>query len=85
MCLRTHDGAIIHVHWRGRMVASAENQAYALDFGKPDDPAGADRYYFGTSPVFETEDERYAWLNNIAVSKSRTGDGGVVHRVFAVK
>lgn len=87
MCLRTHDGAAIFVHWHGRMVVSAENQAYALDFSKPDDPAGADeRYYFRTSPVFETGDQRYAWLNNvIAVSKSRTGDGGVIHRVFAVK
>lgn len=28
---------------------------------------------------------RYAWLNNIvAVTKSRTGDGEPIHRVFAV-
>ena len=87
MCLRTHDGAAIFVHWHGRMVFSAEHQAYALDFSKPDDPAGADeRYYFRTSPVSETGDQRCAWLNNvIAVSKSCTGDGGVIHRVFAVK
>ncbi len=86
MCIKTDDGALIYVHWHGLMVFPPEAQAYALDFAKPDDPAGADRYYFRTSPQFETADERYAWLNNIiAVSKSRTGGGGVVHRVFAVK
>lgn len=86
ICLKTDDGAVIFVHWNGRMVASQENIGYALDFAKQDDPAGAHRYYFRTSPQFETGDERYAWLNNIiAVSKSRTGDGGVIHRVFAVK
>ena len=86
MCIKTDDGAIIFVHWHGLMVFAPEEQAYALDFAKPDDPAGADRYYFRTSPQFETADERYAWLNKIvAVSKSRTGGGGVVHRVFAVK
>ena len=85
-CVRTHDDAIIYVHWHGLMVASRENWEYALDFAKADDPAGAARYYFRTCPRFETGDERYAWMNDIvAVSKSRTGGGGVIHRVFAVK
>lgn len=86
MCLRTDDDAIIYVHWHGLMIVSDDNRDYALDFAKPDDPTGADRYYFRTSPQFETGDERYAWVNNLlCVSKSRTGDGGVIHRVFAVK
>lgn len=86
MCLRTGDGALIYVHWHGLMVVAEENRAYALDFAKPDDPAGASRYYFRTSPRFETGDGRYAWLNKrVCVSKSRTGDGGVIHRVFALK
>lgn len=86
MCLKTDDGAIIYVHWEGRMVAAPEHLEYALDFAKPDDPEGADRYYFRTAPFFETADERYAWLNHIvAISKSRTGDGGVIHRVYAIK
>ena len=43
-------------------------------------------YYFRTNPLFETGDERYAWLNTIvAVGKGRTGDGGVIHEIFAVK
>jgi Protein of unknown function (DUF3237) len=86
MCLKTHDGAMIYAHWHGLMVASPEDLGYALDFAKSDDPQGAHRYYFRCSPVFETGDERYAWLNHIvAVTTSRTGDGGVIHRVFAVK
>ena len=85
MCLRTHDGALIYVHWHGLMVFADEHRDYALDFAKADDPAGASRYYFRTCPRFETAAAHYAWLNRIvAVSKSRTGDGGVVHRVFGV-
>jgi hypothetical protein len=85
-CLKTDDGAILYLHWHGRFHSSKEDEAYALDLEKPDDPAGAHRYYFRTAPEFETGDERYAWLNNVvAISKSRTGDGGVIHRVFAVK
>ncbi|HEU4412366.1 MAG TPA: DUF3237 domain-containing protein [Polyangiaceae bacterium] len=86
MCLRTDDGALVYVRWHGLMVADGANLAYAMDFAKPDDPAGAHRYYFRTSPRFETGDARYAWLNRVVcVSKSRTGDGGVIHRVFAVR
>ena len=86
MCLRTDDDALIYVHWHGLMVFEPEEQEYALDFAKPDDPDGADRYYFRACPQFETADERYAWLNKIiSVTKSRTGDGGVIHRVFAVR
>ena len=85
-CLETDDGAMIYVHWHGRSTALPENLEYALDLAKPDDPQGGDRYYFRTNPEFETGDKRYAWLNNIvSVTKSRTGDGGVIHRVFAIK
>jgi len=84
--LETDDKALLYVHWHGIM-AFAENQRdYALDFAKPDDPAGAERYYFRTSPRFETAAPAYAWLNTIvALSKSRTGGGGVVHRIFALR
>ncbi|MEO1046348.1 MAG: DUF3237 domain-containing protein [Pseudomonadota bacterium] len=85
-CLETDDGAVLYLHWNGRFHAPPENLEYAMDQSKADDPAGAHRYYFRTAPQFETGDARYAWLNNIiAVSTSRTGDGGVIHRVFAVK
>lgn len=85
-CLETEDRALLYLSWYGRFHCTPENADYALDLAKPDDPAGADRYYFRAAPQFETGDPRYAWLNGIlAVTKSRTGGGGVVHRVFAVK
>ncbi|MEO0608536.1 MAG: DUF3237 domain-containing protein [Pseudomonadota bacterium] len=85
-CLETEDQAILYAHWHGIMMYRPEDQAYAMDFAKPDDPAGADRYYFRTAPRFETAHADYAWLNHtLCVSKSRTGDGGVIHRIFAVK
>lgn len=83
--LETHDNALLYVHWQGRFWSAPDDAAYALDLAKPDDPAGAWRYYFRAAPQFETGDPRYAWLNDIiAVTKSRTGDGGPIHRVFAV-
>ena len=86
VCLKTHDGAIVFMSHSGRMVTSPENIEYVMDYLKPDDPKGAEeRYYLRTNPLFETGDERYAWLNGIvAVGKGRTGDGGVIHEVFAV-
>lgn len=84
--LETHDNAMLYVHWHGRFWSAPDDAEYATDLEKPDDPAGAWRYYFRAAPQFETGDTRYAWLNNIiAVTKSRTGDGGPIHRVFAVK
>ena len=84
--LETHDNALLYVRWEGRVWTPAEDAEYAFDVEKPDDPAGAWRYYFRAAPQFETGDERYQWLNNIvAVSKSRTGDGGPIHRIFAVR
>lgn len=84
-CLETDDGALLYVHWHGRFWVDAENADYARDFEKPDDLTGADRYYFRSAPEFETSDQRYAWLNRtVAVSKCRTGDGGVIHQVYAV-
>ncbi len=86
LCLRTDDGAIVLMTYHGRLHADAANRDYARDFAKPDDPAGADRYYFRTAPLFETGDERYAWLNAlVAVGKGRTGDGGVIYDVFEVR
>ena len=84
-CLETDDHALIYVYWQGRTWSAPEDAEYAFNIDKPDDPTGAWRYYFRAAPFFETSDARYSWLNNIvAVTKSRTGDGGPIHRVFAV-
>ena len=65
MTLKTGDGVLIYVHWHGIMRFELAEQAYALDFAKPDDVLGAQRYYFRASPRFEVADERYAWLNGL--------------------
>ena len=84
-CLETHDNALIYAYWHGRFFSAPEDTEYMFDVEKQDDPAGSWRYYFRTSPQFETSDPRYSWLNNIvAVTKTRTGDGGPIHRCFAV-
>lgn len=86
LCLRTHDGATVLMSYGGRLVVPAQERGYASDLDKPDDPAGADRYYFRTTPLFETGDDRYRWLNQIvSVGKGRTGEGGVIYEVFEVK
>ena len=86
LCLATHDGATVLMTYQGRLDPGVEDRDYALDFGKPDDPARADRYYFCINPLFETGDDRYAWLNRVvALGTGRTGDGGVIYDVFDAK
>lgn len=59
-CLETHDNAMLYLHWQGRFWSAPEDAEYAIDLGKPDDPAGAWRYYFRAAPQFETGDARYS-------------------------
>ncbi|MEV3856109.1 DUF3237 domain-containing protein [Streptomyces sp. NPDC050095] len=45
----------------------------------------ASRDYFRTTPVFETGDERYAWLNDVVcVGSGYLIEGGVAYRVSRV-
>ena len=59
--LRTDDGALIYVQNRGVRHGPPEVLA-ALARGEEVDPA---HYYMRTTPLFETGDPRYAWLNDI--------------------
>ena len=56
MTFRTHDGALIYIHYGGRLDLS--------------NPAGGIFAY--VAPVFETGDERYAWLNAIQAAGKGT-------------
>lgn len=39
-----------------------------------------------TAPLFETGDERYAWLNRVqGIARGKPGDGNVTYEVFALK
>jgi hypothetical protein len=59
--LETADGALIYVRNRGYRHGPKEVLA-RLAAGEPVDP---DLYYMRTTPLFETGDARYAWLNRI--------------------
>jgi hypothetical protein len=59
--VRTHDAALIYVRNIGIRRGPREVLA-RIAAGEPVDPR---EYYFRSSPVFETGDPRYAWLNGI--------------------
>ena len=59
--LQTDDGALIYVQNRGLRHGPPEILA-ALARGEAVDPAS---YYMRTTPIFETGDARYSWLNDI--------------------
>ncbi|MFI7243466.1 DUF3237 domain-containing protein [Streptomyces qinglanensis] len=84
LTLRTHDGALLHMSYGGRLVTPpAVREALG-------DPAGRHRvdpgdYYFRTNPLFETGAEGYAWLNGtVGIGSGRFVDGGVAYRVSEV-
>ncbi len=71
-----------------RISAAAPEGVAAADW--PLDGIGVPRvgggYDIRTAPLFQTGDERYAWLNNVqAVGIGGTIDGGVEYQIFAVK
>ena len=59
--LETEDGALVYVRNRGYRHGPAD-VLKRLAAGENVDPA---QYYMRTTPIFETGDERYAWLNRI--------------------
>jgi len=80
----THDGARIYAAYAGRLFIPPEHAAVLADPSRREtlDPSN---YYFRTAPVFETGDERYAWLNRIlAVGVGRLTGTGVAYRIHEV-
>jgi hypothetical protein len=59
--LRTDDGALVALTSTGRAVLDDATLTRLLD----GEMIGADEMYARSSPLFETGDERYAWLNGI--------------------
>ena len=80
--LRTDDGALIYVTYRGVSTLSPELRKRILD-GERIDPS---EYYFRTTPYFETATEKYAWLNNlVTVGVGRRTSTGVTYSVYAIR
>ena len=81
MMLRTDDGALIGMSYRGVRHASPAVGARLARGEKVD----RSEYYLRTTPFFETADERYAWINHvIAVGMGDRRPDGVVYDVFEV-
>lgn len=84
LTLRTHDGAQVHMTYGGRWTVPPDLRA---GVGDPErrhriDPS---RYYFRTTPLFETGASAYAWLNDIVcVGSGYLIEGGIAYRIFRV-
>lgn len=84
LSLKTHDGELIHMTYGGRWIVPADLRAPMADIASRHriDPS---RYYFRTTPLFETGSKRYAWLNDVvAVGSGYLVEGGVAYRVSHV-
>lgn len=82
--LETDDGAMIYVSYRGVLRPMSVVNELASKGGPQTDEDRA-RVYFRTAPIFETGDERYAWLNDIVtVGMGEALGGAVRYDVFEV-
>lgn len=80
--LETTDGALIYVRNRGYRHGPAD-VLQRLAAGEAVDPA---LYYMRTTPLFETGDARYAWLNRmICVATGARRPAAVELEVYEVK
>lgn len=82
---KTHDGAMIHVTYGGRLAIPAD---VLPAFRDPAQVEGLpeDSYYFRIQPIFETSDERYGWLNAmVAAGVGKRTAKGVRYRIFGLE
>lgn len=79
--LRTDDGAHIHLTVTGRVLMGPEATArYTAG-----ELVGHDEVYARSSPLFDTDDERYRWINAVhTVAINRMSLSQVQYRVFEV-
>lgn len=79
--LRTDDGELIYVYYRGYLNVDPEVFARVQN-GEDVDPS---EYYFRTTPVFETGSEKYSWLNEIVcVGVGKLGDRKVQYKIYQI-
>jgi uncharacterized protein DUF3237 len=86
LVLRTDDGALIHMSYTGRGTFPAElrPQLASRATRHEIDPS---RYYFRTTPLFETAAPAYDWLNGVvAIGRGYlVGNGGIGYQVLALR
>ena len=80
--LRTDDGALIYVSYRGVSVIPPDVRQRIMG-GEDVDPA---QYYFRTTPYFETASEKYSWLNKlVTVGVGKRTKTSVTYSIYAIK
>ena len=81
LILRTDDGALILMTYRGVRHASPEVSARIARGER----VGPSDYYLRTAPFFETSSSKYAWLNKIvSVGVGERQPDGVSYEVFEI-
>jgi len=81
LILRTDDGALILMTYRGVRHASAEVNARIARGER----VAASEYYLRTAPFFETSSPKYAWLNQIvSIAIGERQPDGVKYEVFEI-
>jgi hypothetical protein len=81
LLLRTDDGALILMTYRGVRHASAEVNARIAK----GEAVAASEYYLRTAPFFETSSPKYAWLNKVVcVAVGERTPDGVTYDVFEI-
>lgn len=81
LILRTDDGALILMTYRGVRHASAEVSARIARGER----VGGSEYYLRTAPFCETSSPKYAWLNKIvSVGIGERQPDGVSYEVFEI-
>lgn len=79
----TDDDAVIYLSYVGYLEMNAAVGAAAGS--TPRGETGFDDQYFRTTPVFETGDERYAWMNRtVFVARGRITADGVQYEISRV-
>ncbi len=84
LTLRTHDASLVHMTYSGRMAAPPELRSDLTDARTRHliDPA---RYYFRTTPLFETSASRYTWLNDlVCVGSGYLVEAGIAYKIAKV-
>lgn len=80
--VETEDGALIYSYYNGYLVFTKEMYAMTPAEQAEVDPS---KYYFRTTPRYETSEEKYRWLNNIiAVGIGRVREGGVFYSIYQI-
>ena len=81
LILRTDDGALILMTYRGVRHASAEVSAR---IARGERVAASD-YYLRTAPFFETSSSKYSWLNKVVgIGVGERQPDGVTYEIFEI-